>query len=111
MPICNKQKGTHTRPPEQPELEPFIIGTTDQPENTPDEGYVDLKLNDGQNIHVNLDTGAQVNVLPVQVFNQIKQKNTGPLQATNTRETGYGGHQLSVLGKYSINCQFEDKRQ
>ena len=51
-----------------------------------------------------LDTGAQVNVIPLHVFHQLKCKN---LESTTQRLFGYGGKPLKVEGKCTLACSYK----
>ena len=100
-------KGVHGVEYEPEMQESFCIGSIQQPTNTADEWFVTVKLNDGQNMKVKLDTGAQANVMPLHMYNAIKQ-NASELQPTNARLTGYGGHRLSLAGKCELNCHYKN---
>ena len=50
-----------------------------------------------------LDTGAQVNVTPLQKFKQMKLKDI-KFERTNTKLTGYGGTNLKMKGKFSYSA-------
>ena len=73
----------------------FFIGTVDC--HGEDEVFVQLKVGDGQTVKVKLDTGAQVNVMPVDIYRTLG-KDTNELRPTNARLTAYGGNKIEVLG-------------
>lgn len=49
-----------------------------------------------------IDTGAQVNILPLSVFHKSGVK--GPLRSTNVRLTAYNGTALKTKGTISLHC-------
>ncbi|CAB3985329.1 Hypothetical predicted protein [Paramuricea clavata] len=61
-----------------------------------------LKVN-GKNVNFKIDTGAQCNVLPEEIFDGIKQK--PQLIATGTKLTAYGGAQVPVKGKCVLEIE------
>ena len=54
------------------------------------------------NITLKLDTGAEVNILPISTYNKFPFK--PPLHPTNTKLTAYGGTSLSPIGVCSLDC-------
>ena len=61
-----------------------------------------LKVN-GKNVNFKIDTGAQCNVLPEEIFDGIKQK--PQLIATGTKLTAYGAAQVPVKGKCVLEIE------
>ena len=61
-----------------------------------------LKVN-GKNVNFKIDTGAQCNVLPEEIFDGIKQK--PQLIATGTKLTVHGGAQVPVKGKCVLEIE------
>ncbi|CAB4014143.1 Hypothetical predicted protein, partial [Paramuricea clavata] len=61
-----------------------------------------LKVN-GKNVNFKIDTGAQCNVLPEEIFDGIKQK--PQLIAAGTKLTAYGGAQVPVKGKCVLEIE------
>ena len=49
-----------------------------------------------------LDTGAEANVIPIEVFNQLT--NTPQVQPTKTKLTAYGGNTIRPLGTCTLQC-------
>ena len=49
-----------------------------------------------------LDTGAEANVIPIEVFNQLT--NTPQVQPTKTKLTAYGGNTIKPLGTCTLQC-------
>ena len=73
----------------------FFIGTVDC--HGEDKVFVQLKVGDGQAVKVKLDTGAQVNVIPADIYRTLG-KDTNELRPTKARLTAYGGNNIEVLG-------------
>lgn len=67
-----------------------------------------LKVN-GKSVNFKIDTGAQCNVLPEEIFDGIKQK--PKLIATGTKLTAYGGAQVSVKGKCVLKIEKNANRK
>ena len=60
----------------------------------------------GRRITFTLDTGAQANILPKNLFHKLKH---GPLQHSNARLTAYNGERLPVAGKAQFSCTVKEK--
>ena len=75
-----------------------------QPDKTPDQVFTDVKIGT-QTVKFKLDTGAQVNVLPLKVFQgkfpQVK------LLKTDHRLYGYSGKPLQVKGMCRLPCSYK----
>ena len=56
--------------------------------------------------NVKLDTGAQCNVLPLQVYEQISSK---PRKRSKSRLVSYSGHKLDTVGKATLLVSTKDK--
>ena len=67
------------------------------------EATLVMKMND-KNVRIQLDTGAEVNVMPTRVFSQIA--NTEDIGQSNVRLKGYGGSAISVIGESFIRCAY-----
>ena len=50
-----------------------------------------------------LDTGAEVNVMPKRVYNQLTH--SSKLEKTSVKLHGYGGHDIPVLGSTILTCK------
>ena len=74
----------------------LFIGVVNEVSDTNDEISVQLLVEGSDSIKVKLDTGAQVNVMPVQVYNSLKTKSK-VLQPTKVKLTAYGGNRIPVL--------------
>ena len=60
-----------------------------------------LKVNN-KSVKFKIDTGAQCNVLPEEIFDRIKKPK---LVATRTKLTAYGGTPVPVIGKCSLQIE------
>ena len=67
-----------------------------------------LKVNN-KSVKFKIDTGAQCNVLPKEIFDRIKKK--PKLVATRTKLTAYGGTPVPVIGKCSLEIEQTAKRK
>lgn len=54
-----------------------------------------------------MDTGAQVNVIPLHTFNRLQAQ--CKLTPTKHSLTGYGGQMLTVKGTCALPCRYKDK--
>ena len=77
----------------EPELEDndFFISTIDHEGG--DELLVNLVIQDSHTMTVKLNTGAQVNVMPLTLYKAL-----GKDRPTNTNLTAHGGNKIEVLG-------------
>ena len=64
-----------------------------------------IKMN-GKNVRIKLDTGAERNVMPTQVFSQIA--NTEDIERSNLKFKGYGGSTIPVIGESFIRCAYNN---
>ena len=55
-------------------------------------------------IELKLDTGAQANVIPSDVFNSLQ--GTPQLKTTETKLTGFSGSEIPVLGVARMICKY-----
>ena len=84
----------------------FFIGVVNDVSDINDEISVQLLVEESDSIKVKLDTGAQVNVMSVQVYNSLKTKSK-VLQPTKVKLTAYGGNRISVLGTCQLKCKYK----
>ena len=68
----------------------FFIGVVNDVSDINDEISVQLLVEESDSVKVKLGTGAQVNVMPVQVYNSLKTKSK-VLQPTKVKLTAYAG--------------------
>lgn len=59
-----------------------------------------------QRVKFKLDTGAEVNVLPIHIYNSTEK--IKKLEKRAVRITGYGGNTIPVEGVARLRCQFGD---
>ena len=71
-------------------------------ELTSDECHTTLDV-EGHSIKFKVDTGSQVNILPLNVYKNLKVKDT--LTKCTTRLTSYSGENLRVKGRSCLSCQ------
>ena len=88
----------------EPKLEDndFFIGAINHEGG--DELLVNLVIEDSHTVKVKLDTGAQVNVMPLALYKALG-KDPKKLKPTNTNLTAYGGNKIEVLGC----CHFKSR--
>ena len=84
-----------------PECKFFVETVGNNQSKAPDQVFTDVNVG-SQSVSFKLDTGAQVNVLPLTVFQskfpQVK------LQTTNNKLYGYSGKPLDVKGMCTLPC-------
>ena len=73
------------------------------------EALAILKINN-KKVKVKLDTGAEVNVMPMRVFKQIEDGHV-KIERTKTKLCGYGGTNIPMEGKVKVMCEFRDAKQ
>ena len=86
----------------------FFVGTVEnesRPKTRDEDWSIDTTIN-GTNVLFKLDTGAQCNVLPIELYKQITAEK---LQRSRNRLTSYSGHQLRTLGKATLVVTYKDK--
>ena len=87
--------------------EDFVIEEVEtSKEKKATEAFVILKINN-KKVKVKLDTGAEVNVMPLCVYEQLQTEEV-QMMKTATKLCGYGGTNIPVVGKISVNCEFRD---
>ena len=64
-----------------------------------------MKIND-KNVRIKLDTGAERNVMPTQVFSQIA--NTEDTEQSNIKVKGHRGNTIPVIGESFIRCAYNN---
>ena len=77
------------------------VETDDKASKT--EAFVVIEINK-KKVRVKLDTGAEVNVMPIRVFQQIQ--NNIKLEKTPTRLCAYDGASIPLEGKIKALCEF-----
>ena len=84
----------------------FFVDMVKRGENSPDTVFIKLKLAN-KSVSFKLDTGAEVNVMPMKVFKTFQQVELKP---TEVRLTSYTGQQLDVAGKAEFECSHKGKQ-
>ena len=56
-----------------------------------------------------VDTGAQINVIPITVFDTLADSRMKQLKPTQVRLTGYSGNVVPTTGTCRIECKLRDK--
>ena len=82
----------------------FFIGTIDHEGG--DELLVNLVIQDLHTVTVKLDTGAQVNVMPLTQYKPLG-KDPKKLKPTNTKLTAYGGNKIP--GSCNLKSRYKDR--
>ena len=101
--VCENQKSVHLMhndDSDQSDTEgpDHFIGGVNSSQSS-NEAFVKLLLGEEKSaLQFKLDMGAQVNVMPLEKFKQMKLKDI-KLEHINTKLTGYGGTKLKVKGK------------
>lgn len=73
-----------------------------------EQAFADIKMGkQGTTLKFKLDTGAQVNVIPLSAFDQLEDECRLQLQPTTRMLTGYGGQALAVKGMCNIYCTYK----
>ena len=56
-----------------------------------------------------MDTGAQINVIPITAFDTLTESRMKQLKPTQVRLTGYSGNVVPTTGTCRIECKLRDK--
>ena len=72
-----------------------------------DELLVNLVIEDSHIVKVKLDTGAQVNVMPLALYKALG-KDPKKLKPTNTNLTAYGSNKIEVLGCCHLKSRYRN---
>ena len=83
----------------------LTIDTVDQRQEKKNKVFVNVTLGTNDTIRFKIDTGAQVNVIPVSVFKTLSK----PPKLRDTQEHlyGYAGQPLDVRGCIDISCSYK----
>ena len=84
----------------------FFVDMVKRGENSQDTAFIKLKLAN-KCVNFKLDTGAEVNVMPMKVFKTFQQVELKP---TEVRLTSYTGQQLDVAGQAEFECSHKGKQ-
>lgn len=68
------------------------------------QAFININI-EGQSVRMKLDTGSQVNALPVSMASKL-----GKLSVCQTKSNlhAYGGHKIGVLGTQEYTCQYKN---
>ena len=77
-----------------------------QERNKQTEAFAVIRMN-GKRVKAKLDTGAEINVMPLRVFNQIADEET-ELKTTKVKLNGYSGEDIPVKGTVKLRCKFKE---
>ena len=105
--MCRTRKKVNLLDSQQHESseDEFFIGEVGAKEASDEDWKATIELN-RENIQFKIDTGAQANILPERVYNQMKSPST--LKNTNVKLTTYDGTKLNVIGVTSMKCKYKD---
>ena len=87
-------------------LELDTLGTTPMKSQQPTQVFSDIEI-DGVLIHGKQDAGAEVNGMPLNVYNQLNQKLNGNLELKPCGEVkvvSYSKQTVKIVGKISVTC-------
>lgn len=83
----------------------LFVESVSEDVNQINQVFVDIEIGSKKiPVSFKLDTGAQVNVIPLHVFHQLECNN---LESTTQRLFGYGGKPLKVEGKCTLACSYK----
>ena len=119
--VCKSVKSVHEVTSERSEydsdcdydedtLNSFFVHTVGLSSSQPDQVFVKVSvgsLNDCTEIDCKIDTGSQINCLPVSVYKSINHAPT--LEPSNATLTAYSGDRLSVRGKIVLDCMYKGR--
>ncbi|KAK7096845.1 hypothetical protein V1264_003892 [Littorina saxatilis] len=74
----------------------------------PDTAYANITLDTGDVIRFKVDTGAQANVIPYQIYKRMSVQ--PPLKQGKTSLYGYTGQRIDVKGIMQIKCSYKDRK-
>ena len=89
--------------------EEFFIDVINAQE-TPDQVFADISLQNETgipiDIHIKLDTGAQVNIIPKSLASKIPRLK---ILKSNQHLTSYTGQKLNVIGRTHLHCHYKGR--
>ena len=87
----------------------LFVESTSEDINEINQVFVNVELGNKKTpISFKLDTGSQVNVIPLYVFHQL---GCNDLESTSQRLFGYGGKPLKVEGKCTLACSYKGPQE
>ncbi|RXN11580.1 Retrovirus-related Pol poly from transposon [Labeo rohita] len=86
----------------------FFVDSVSQKPGDTEQAFADILLGvEETEVSFKLDTGAQVNVIPLHTFDRLKAQ--CKLLPTKHSLTGYGGQVLTVEGTCALPCRYKDR--
>ena len=82
----------------------FFIDAVSNNDIKGNQAFVDIQIGE-RGVKMKLDTGAQVNALPLSIF---KSLNCGEVDRTDAILTAYAGHKIDVAGSKVITCRHKN---
>ncbi|KAJ3650090.1 hypothetical protein Zmor_021798 [Zophobas morio] len=87
--------------------EELFIGLLQKNDNKKNDWNVDLKFSNKSVIKFRVDSGADVNVIPLYMYKKYFGNNE--IKPNKTKLLGYSGKQISVLGYITVSVSFKNK--
>ena len=87
--------------------ESFNIDVIADGKDHPNTAYANITLQSNDVVRFKLDTGAQVNVIPLEIFEKLKI--IRPLSPAKSKLFGYAGQQIDVKGCAQIKVKYKDQ--
>lgn len=88
---------------------PFALDSVKCQVNSVDTEWRETVIINNKEVSLKIDTGAEVNVLPFKVFNDVKINET--IDFTKRKLTSYTGHNLKVVGVSKLKCNVKNKSE
>jgi hypothetical protein len=88
------------------------IDTVQDPTNPSENEHATLKINN-MSIRLKLDSGAETNILTRHDFQKVvpKRQRNNKLKRSTAKLTAFCGHNIPVLGKCYLRCQYKNVTQ
>ena len=99
--VCRSAKVIQTVKDEEPAPNFYVANVSQDSAQVAKEWQSLINVH-GRKITFTLDTGAQANILPHNIFQKLQKTY---LQSSNARLTSYCGQQLQVVGKANLTCK------
>lgn len=75
--------------------------------NSKNAWYKTLLLNNKEKVLFKIDTGAESNILPYEIYEKMKESDL-TLESTNTVLVAFGGSEIKPLGKAKFICEYNN---
>lgn len=98
-----QQAELHDVEEEETEVDGITCGTDQS--NT---AYANVSLSTGDNVRFKIVAGAQVNMIPITVYNKLRKR---PVikNVQNQQFFGYAGQQIDIRGYIELSCEYKEK--